>query len=230
MPVYLYCILASDVAVTPELVLGVDGATVRALDAGPLRAWVSDVGDRPLAPTPERVRAHDRVIRAAMAVETPLPARFGQVVAADEAVRDVIRERQPRLTAALRTVRGAVEMTVRVLLDAPLQAREERISAPATGREYLDRIREAERVAEAAREGADFLHARIANTVATVVRAEVRAPSRSPPQSLTVAHLVARERVSEYRSALHALREEDPAMTLLISGPWPPYSFAESAH
>jgi hypothetical protein len=35
-----------------------------------------------------------------------------------------------------------------------------------------------------------------------------------------------RGRVADYRAALHALREAEPAARLMISGPWAPYSFA----
>ena len=43
---------------------------------------------------------------------------------------------------------------------------------------------------------------------------------------LTVTHLVAREHFDEYRERGRRLRSVFPALRLLLSGPWPPYSFA----
>jgi hypothetical protein len=43
---------------------------------------------------------------------------------------------------------------------------------------------------------------------------------------LSAAHLVRREAVSQYRDRLKAARLERPELKFLVSGPWPPYSFA----
>jgi hypothetical protein len=42
-----------------------------------------------------------------------------------------------------------------------------------------------------------------------------------------VSHLVPRENIDAYRNALLALRSEDPALAIMVSGPWAPYSFSE---
>ena len=81
MATYLYCIRNEPRGVPPTLP-GIDGLPVRAIYATGLTAWVSDVGDVPVAPTVERMRAHDAVCSTAMeAGETPLPVRFGQTFA-----------------------------------------------------------------------------------------------------------------------------------------------------
>jgi hypothetical protein len=43
---------------------------------------------------------------------------------------------------------------------------------------------------------------------------------------LAAAHLVERGRLPAYRKGLGAARTERPDLHFLISGPWPPYSFA----
>jgi hypothetical protein len=48
-------------------------------------------------------------------------------------------------------------------------------------------------------------------------------------QSFSISHLVAREALSEYRLAVDSLAKNDPALRLLVSGPWAPYSFARIA-
>jgi len=54
----------------------VDGGVVRTIEAAGLVAWVSDVSEK-VSATVDRVKAHDAVCGAALAVgETPLPVRF----------------------------------------------------------------------------------------------------------------------------------------------------------
>ena len=248
MPTYLYCLVsaAADAASPPAA--GLDGAPVRRLDVGGLAAWVSDVGAASVTPTVAAARAHDAVVRAAMERETPLPARFGQTFADDAALRAALAPREEPLVGALERVRGAVEMTVRVLLeDAPAAAPPEAAAdaphgapsdAPAgrvggaaaeRGRAYLTRLRERRRAEEARQERADFLHDRVAAAVAGVVRGEVRAPLGRDGRALSMSHLVPADAVDRYRDAVRALRQGDPPLRMLISGPWAPYSFATIA-
>ena len=65
MPTYLYC-LRTDRAHPPDGLTGVDGAMVHAVDVSGLMAWVSDVAEG-VAPTVDRLRAHDAVCAAALA-------------------------------------------------------------------------------------------------------------------------------------------------------------------
>jgi len=43
---------------------------------------------------------------------------------------------------------------------------------------------------------------------------------------LVAAHLVERAVVEQYRARVKTAREERPELHFLVSGPWPPYSFA----
>jgi hypothetical protein len=210
---------------------GVGSAPVRAVTAGEVSAWVSDAGDG-LAwqrATDELVRVHDAVIRAAMVHETPLPARFGQTFPDDSALRSALEERSEAIRAALDRVAGAVEMTVRMLLDIEPSGA---VGPPpvSSGRDYLAWVR-ARRTEEAElRRRAEFLQARLGEAVQDVVRGEARAPVRFPARSLAVSHLVAREALMEYRLAVRSFAEGDPARRIMLSGPWAPYSFAELHH
>jgi hypothetical protein len=80
---------------------------------------VSDLPDAPGAASAELVQVHDRVVRAALARETPLPARFGQSFASEAALYRALRARAEVLERSLERVRGKVEMTVRILLPDP---------------------------------------------------------------------------------------------------------------
>jgi hypothetical protein len=227
MRTYLYCLLATPADDVPAALRGVGGGAVRAIAHGPVTAWVSTVGSDTPPPTPDNARAHDRVVRAALARATPLPARFGQLFESDDALRALLAARGPSLVAALRRVEGGCEMTVRVLLGAAPPTARDAGPLPRSGREYLARVRARQNAARAARQEADFLHGRLRQAVEGLIRDESRAESTPAAYSLSVSHLVAREDVPRYRLALRALQDREPALRLMVSGPWAPYSFAD---
>lgn len=116
MTIYLYC-LTEPGCEPPTDVRGIAGEPVRVVDVTVrLAAWVSDLPEEAGPATTEQAVAHDRVVRAALARQTPLPARFGQSFASDSALRRALEERAELLERSLERLRGAVEMTVRILL------------------------------------------------------------------------------------------------------------------
>ena len=50
---------------------------------------------------------------------------------------------------------------------------------------------------------------------------------RPAPELLRAAYLVEREAVEPFVARVRELQREHPALSLLCTGPWPPYSFAE---
>ncbi|HEX6588970.1 MAG TPA: GvpL/GvpF family gas vesicle protein [Longimicrobiales bacterium] len=222
MGTWLYCVLPAD-APAPR-VTGIDGRPVRALSAGGVSAWVSDV---PSTPRPElgRIRAHDAVIRAAQdAGFTPVPIRWGQVTADDDAVRAHLEERDYRPDLA--RIAGCVEFGVRVLdPDAPDatpgDAREE---ARGSGAAYLRLV--AERMHALERTRARALDA--ARSIDAALGAWVRERRIDPterPAGAVVAHLVQAGAASDYAEQAKALAHAHPPLRVVVTGPWPPYSF-----
>lgn len=107
-------------------------------------------------------------------------------------------------------------------------AAEERAVGPreGEGRAYMARLRDRQRASAAANKQAEFLQARVAHVLEGVAREGVCSPLTPGAQSLSVSHLVTREAVARYRRAVDSLVAGDPAVRLLVSGPWAPYSFA----
>lgn len=253
MAIYLYCLTDPGCAPAADL-RGLGGAPVRVVPlAGSARsaAWVSDLPGELGPVTPELARIHDRVVRAALSRETPLPARFGQSFAGEEALRRALEARAEAIVHALERVRGGVEMTVRVLLSEPgSAAREGDTTGDAAGRDrassatgdlapgdpgggapvgvgraYMDRLRDRQQGSAALRRKAEFLQARVSRAVDAVVREEVCSTVMPGTHSFSLSHLVAREAVGQYRLAVDSLVQGDPSLRLLVSGPWAPYSF-----
>jgi hypothetical protein len=230
LAIYLYCLLGATVD-PPSALRGIDGLPVRAVNVGGMCAWISDTPQTQLAPSVDGVRAHDRVVRAAMAIETPLPARFGQVLADHAALEHRIASRREGLAAALAAVAEAVEMTVKVRLETTI-ARGEPPVEPALaetgrGRQYLEQIAAAHRREQNVLAKEQIIRERVREAVAPLVRAEAFAGSSAGSRVASISHLVPRDRVTAYRRAVQALRDANPALSIRVSGPWAPYSFTQ---
>ena len=231
MATYLYCLLRAS-GDPPAGLAGVDDARVRTVDLGGLVAWVSDVAETTIAPSPARAQEHDRVVRAALERATPLPARFGQVLADEAELRTAVSARREALESALRRVDGAVEMTVRMLVrTANRRESADRTEAGAqsmtSGRDYLQRIAAIQREERNVLAKAQLVRDQVSSVVQGLVRAESAAGAMAGSRLVTVSHLVPRENIGAYRSALQALRQQDATLAIMVSGPWAPYSFTE---
>jgi hypothetical protein len=222
---YLYCLVSAGREPLPS-VRGLAGTPVRQVAVESVGAWVSNLPTAIGTVTPDLARTHDAVVREAMRVETPLPARFGQTFPDETALRRSMEERRQGISTALERVRGAAEMTVRLLLASPPLVPGARTEAR-TGREYLAWLRDRQRAAEVARERAEVLQKRVSTTVGEIIRAEVRAGVSASGESATISHLVACGDIARYRHQVRELAEREPELRMMVSGPWAPYSFSE---
>ena len=200
-------------AVVPD-VNGIEDRPLRSVAVdGVIDAVISDTSQG-VNRSDDAVLAHARVVDAlAESNEGILPARFAGSTASDDALRASIAGRSEQILAALERVDGCVELGLRVL------RREEAAEAPATsGREYM--LRRLDEVGQAEALSRD-VHGKLAglareSTCEVVARGDV---------VLTSAYLVPRDHVERFRAALHELERIFPAATLVLTGPWPPYSF-----
>jgi hypothetical protein len=171
------------------------------------------------------------VIEAALqAGVTPVPIRFGQVLPDLDAVRGHLASRD--YAADLERVADAVEFGIRVI--DPEEWADESSSADApeaapgpgapSGVAYLravaDRIHAAEDRRSHALEAARGLD----RDLAEWVRDSRIEPSQKPPGAV-VAHLVQTGAASEYLARARQLSAEDRRLRVVVTGPWPPYSF-----
>ena len=203
--------------------LGVRDERLRVVRSGPVAAVVSESA-RGRSPSPANLRRHDRVMRAiAGRVPAILPVRFGTSMAEDE-LTFVLTARRAAFVRALAHVRNRVQMTVRVPgarspVPGPSSAVPQVRGKAATGREYL--LTRARQVA-AARAVPGF--APIRESVRRWVRDE-RVERHGTVAS--VYHLIPRTSADAYRRAVrHA--SADAGLTVIVTGPWPPYAFGVS--
>ena len=212
---------------------GFDGP-VRVLDAGPIVAWVETIA-APIAPTVERIRVHDAVTDAALATgTTPIPARFGQIFASDEVCRDALRRRSARLLADLARVDGLVEMRVVARLAVPGPAGGQGVpEGPVAaengpggpGRAYLEELRGRQKLERNMQSISAAVRQRLTETVGAFVRGEAISLDPLPAAVLSASHLVPRDAVSRYRSALLDATLGPEVERIVVSGPGAPYRF-----
>jgi Gas vesicle synthesis protein GvpL/GvpF len=154
----------------------------------------------------EAVIAHGFVVEALREVtDAVLPVRFGERFADAGALRDAIRERAALLRDDLARVEGCVEFGVRLI------AERSHVPAAADGRAYMQALVAANAVA-----------AELHRPLAGHARATVTAAG-------TAAYLVPADERDAFERDLAAFVESHPDVTVVCTGPWAPYSFAEAA-
>lgn len=220
------CARDSAPAVLPP---GVGGAVVRVIEEGGLGAAVSMIDPADLTPNVARVLAFAKVVEALHAHRTVLPMRYGCLLGDEGQLVGLLRDRREEYAAILQGLRGCVEIGVRVLLPAePSAPRAPVESAPraASGRDYL-----IDRAARSARE-ASFTGTlaaakeRVLGALGGLAeRTETDENGTVNPGFASLAFLVRREAVTSFRRAFRRIERTEPAL-LLLSGPWPPWSFA----
>jgi hypothetical protein len=161
---------------------------------------------------------HEEILEALMADRDLLPVRYGTRLADERAVARAVEARRDELAAALDRVRGAVELSVRVMTTGTTPTVSAASSA-SSGAEYL-RLRAD---ADAGRErAARALH----EPLCELARAGVEGRPR-PQELFRGAYLVARDAVESFAAAVARLQNANPGLSILCTGPWPPYSFVE---
>jgi len=216
---YVYALLGERIE---EPGVGLAGEPLRLVRAAGLGALAGEVAAPPAAAA-DALRAHDAVVRRAAArCAAVLPARFGTVVADDDALAAALDARAGVLAGALALVAGREQMTVRVFAEpdgVPAGA-----EPPATGGDGPGPG--ARHLAALARRRSPAWLAALRRALASRVEAERVERHATPPLVASVYHLVARGAADEYRSAVDAARAALEPARVTISGPWPAYAFA----
>lgn len=181
-------------------VTGVDGAPLERRELNGLELVVSDVAVE--AVSQEAVLRHAQVVEGLMSrSEAVLPAQFGRPFGDERELAAAISTKANELERGLDRVRGCVELGLRV-------------AAPSES--------------PAAQSGTEYMQARLAEEQALAKLDEPLA--RLSRASTRGAYLVPAESVEAFQEEVRRLQAENPELTIVCTGPWPPYSFgAEEA-
>jgi hypothetical protein len=231
-------------------VSGVAGEPVRVIEEAGLVAVVGDVdlaefGADALRRHLEdldwlaaRTRAHHAVVAAVAARGPVLPLRFASLYLDEDRVHALLTDRRDDLHAALRRVAGRSEWGVKAYAAAspagPSEPVEESGADTRPGVAYLRRRRAdltaREDARQAAAAAAERVHAGLCRLAAAGRRhppQDARLSGKPHQMVLNGAYLVDDSRVDEFTAAVRTLAGRHPGVDLQLTGPWPPYSFAD---
>jgi len=227
---YVFGVVPSDAAPAPGTYL---------VERGPLAAIAAEVslaefGEEVLperlndrAWLEEKVRVHEAVLQSFVGVTPVVPLRFGAIYHDLGDVRRLLAERGEGFEAVLERVRGRVELGVKAWFDPT------RVTRPAagSGREYLQQRRDELSSARDAAAVAAAAHERLASTAdaAVVNRPHPRELTGRDEQMLLNGAYLVPDGDETFAAEVARLAEEQlgAGITFELTGPWPPYNFAE---
>jgi gas vesicle protein GvpL/GvpF len=183
-------------------------APLRLVATGDLAAVFAPAGDNGVSA--DVLWRHEAVVEALMEGRDVLPVRYGTTFDDEDAAARAVAARRDDLAAALDRVRGAVELSLRVIEPGAERA-------AGDGASYLRDRRRREEARRAVHEA-----------LGAVARASVERPSPDPSELLRAAYLVDRDAVEQVTELVARLQAANPTLRLLCTGPWPAYSFAEA--
>ena len=231
-----YCIC--DAIANPRLPFppGVDGRPVSLITARDLCVTVSPTssGMNRARPEIERILAFERVVETFHRQGPVLPMRYGLVLDDELGAIEMLNRNRTAYSSALRELNGCVELGIRIIVEcqetasAPVEAVLDHASH-CSGVQYLaarkcyymtqDRLpRQGTEFIEDIRDAFRGLYVKCKTEASPVANPIFRAPIMS------LEFLVKRKNVNAFRQAFRMLNKRNRAK-LLLSGPWPPYSF-----
>lgn len=164
--------------------------------------------------------SREAILRHAQVVEelsersaAMLPAQLGRAFRDEDELSAAVRSQAPQLERGLERVRGCVEFGLRAI---PSESSGELDAA--SGTDYMRaRLEEVRR--------GDRLVGRLHEPLARLAR---EATLRHHGGELSAAYLVPRADTAAFHDAVARL-ERSPEVTVVCTGPWPPYSFTAEA-
>jgi Gas vesicle synthesis protein GvpL/GvpF len=222
MKLYAYC-LVEDLDALDAPLRGISGAAVRLIKMDELGVLVSDSDIAPV--TRENALTHAAVVRSVLDRTTPLPFRFGTLVT-EQQLSSYISVRKPALRQKLAHVRACVEMSVKIIWQLPTDDQEEHPITQGAGATFLAEKRREILGDERRSAQATAISTWLRDTLSGLIRDEQITVRPAEKLVLSAAHLVERAIIPKYRETMVAARQARPELHFLLSGPWPPYSFA----
>jgi Gas vesicle synthesis protein GvpL/GvpF len=236
---YVYGVTRLGVAAPDVAGMGSVGSEVRVVTSEPLAAIVSDVQHDEIRAGARSLRAHARVLGAAIERGPVVPLRYGTVVDDDRAVRnEVLVPNREHLVALLDVLDHHVELAVKasyqedlivrelVAADPTIAALHERIAGIDPEATYYARIHLGEQFAsalEARRErDADELYQALSELADDISAGD----PLSPHMVINGAFLVSRTNVDAFDRRIDEAARAHPEMQIRYVGPLPPYSFS----
>lgn len=190
-------------------------------------------------------RTHHHVIEIIARHEPVVPMRLATIFHGDGSVADMLTQQREGFAAALHQVTARKEWGVKVYAAPPGNAPAAQAAGSASesgrtvpdaaaspGAAYLRRRQKALSADNDARRAtlasADAIHATLGRLATAVQLRPPQAPQLSGQaarMALNAAYLVDEDRSEDFAAAAGSLAQQHPAVSIELTGPWPPYSF-----
>ena len=192
--------------------------------------WVSD--DVPRF-TMEGVLHHEAVVEAVRERGPALPVRFGTIFRDTNSVASALAEHYEPLAADLERLGDKVELSLTALWPAPLagngptpMVRAEGVSnGQSAGARYLYTRAAKLRRDESLRERAHTVARDLDQTLGALALERKLSLLPTPHVAIRSAYLMDPAGVGVFKAVFEATRRVRDEVRLLLTGPWPPYSF-----
>jgi Gas vesicle synthesis protein GvpL/GvpF len=221
MSVYVYGITWDTVWLSD--VKGLSDSVVFKVSSGSLAALCSHVHEPSLVPGEEDLWTHERVLETAMEQAPVLPARFGTVLVDAEVVAETLDTKSESFSTRLAKLEGKVEVGIRAFRIGASESP----PPPTDGRSYMMNKLAEQRRSEADRESAEELWRSVHDSLRVPYDDHRIKLAPSPSVVFSAAYLVDEGCADDFAAAVrdHAV---SPDIELFLTGPWPPYNFAEA--
>ncbi len=231
----VYCVARTPLGHEPQLdfVEGPAGKRIEIVPTAGLSAVVSEwTGAQGIACT-EVILDYGGVIERFWKKMTVVPMRFGNVLGGDEAVKEMLETRSARIFALLDELADTAEMGLKVVspCDEASQSSgmtkkvDQCISAghSGTGKSYLASKRAFFQLKEQDLAGREKIAEQFSQVFSGLF---IKVKHECKSDMISMSFLVKKNDAASFKVRFHEMCEKESA-ELLLSGPWPPYSFAE---
>lgn len=233
MKLYGYCVTSGAIELAD--MRGLFNHSVYELMVGNVSAIVSDIEMDAAPVTKDNILIHQDVVRKLLETRTPLPFRFGAVVAKPQLI-EYLEARQQALFEKLELVDGCVEMSIKIIwprsdaggskINAGESTNVSEVNIEGPGAAFL-RTRQRQMVGnQQLADEANGIATWLKDVLLPVVRTAQYTVRPLMRLVLTGDCLVERSRMDSYEAAVELARAERPDLHFLTSGPWAPYSFS----
>lgn len=183
----------------------------------------------------DAVRQHEAVVEALLEDSAALPVRFGTIFRDAASVTSALAEQYEPLAADLARVGGKAELSLTALWvsppvwDGPGFESPDAFSTERAGARYLRARAALLQREQGARERARAIAEALDRELASLTLERRVRLLPTPRIAVRTAYLLERSAVTTFRTAFEGLRRTQSELRLLLTGPWPPYSFVTSA-
>lgn len=237
MSLYVYAVGKASDGEPPPL-QGIFDCPVFRLDAGPLCAIVSESRESVVRAERKHIVATQRVLAALNAQFDVLPMAFGTITKTEDDLCRFLDTHRENLLAQLQRISGAIEMSLRLNLEAsdPIAYVVQRTPALQSARERVfqgrrppsndSKIRLGQMVEDALRQYREAHTARVLAIVGSSCAEIIALPVRGDREIANLAALVPRSGLDQFEAAVQASAAQiDEDIVFDLGGPWPPANF-----